>query len=141
MRKSSPYETFCKINFPTLWNSPTATGPIPWRHFSSTTEEVIVSILRLRLPHFCGPSTFRAGWWVVIKVAYGMRTRALWSLPENTLTSGWSGLSREVGWRADDATPMQALQAPSYLSGITKFYEQLNRAWDEYVVEFGLRAI
>ena len=42
------------------------------------------------------------------------------------------------GWWADDATPM-ALQAPGYLSGLTKFYEQMSRAWDEYVVEFGLR--
>ncbi len=43
-----------------------------------------------------------------------------------------------AGWWAEDATPM-ALQAPGYLSGLTKLYEQMSRAWDEYVVEFGLR--
>jgi hypothetical protein len=42
------------------------------------------------------------------------------------------------GWWAADATPL-ALQTPGYLSGLARFYEKMSRAWDEYVVEFGLR--
>ncbi|MBT6489243.1 MAG: transglutaminase domain-containing protein [Deltaproteobacteria bacterium] len=42
------------------------------------------------------------------------------------------------GWWAVDATPL-ALETPGYLSGVARFYEKMSRAWDEYVVELGLR--
>lgn len=43
-----------------------------------------------------------------------------------------------VGWHVDDATPL-AGQAPGFLSGAARFYEQMSRLWDDYVVEYGLR--